>query len=44
MSDMGFDVDLGGDDESGGGEAAMRAAVDAVENLMRKAESEHTSN
>lgn len=40
---MGFAVDLDGQDESGGGEAAMRADVDAFENLMRKAESEHTS-
>lgn len=43
MADMRYDVDLDGDGESGGGEAAMRAAVGAVENLMRKAESEHTS-
>lgn len=43
MSDMGYDVDLDGDGESSEGESAMRAAVDAVENLMRKAESEHTS-
>ena len=43
MSDMGYDVDLDGDGESSEGESAIRAAFDAVENLMRKAESEHTS-
>jgi len=43
MSDMGYDIDLEGDDKTKSGEAAMRAAVGAVENLMSKADSEHTS-
>ena len=43
MVDMGYDVDLGEDGGSSGGESAMRAAVDAVEGLMKKAEEEHVS-
>ena len=43
MVDMGDEIDLAGDDRATGGEAAMRAAVDAVESLMKKAETEHTS-
>ncbi len=40
---MGYDIDLDGDDGSSTGESAMRAAVDAVEGLMKKAEEEHVS-
>ncbi len=43
MVDMGYEVDQDGDGASSDGESAMRAAVDAVEGLMRKAEEEHVS-
>lgn len=41
MADMGYEIDQDGDGGSSEGESAMRAAVDAVEGLMRKAEEEH---
>jgi len=43
MVDMGYEIDQDGDGESSAGESAMRAAVDAVEGLMKKAEEDHVS-
>ena len=39
MVDMGYEIDQEGDGDS----AAMRAAVDAVQDLMSKADEEHVS-
>ena len=43
MVDMGYEIDQDEDGAASEGESAMRAAVDAVEGLMRKAEEEHVS-
>ena len=42
MVDMGYEIDLDGAAGSSKRESATRAAVDAVESLMKKAEEEHT--
>ena len=42
MAHKGYDVETDDKVESSGGEAARRAVVDAVENLMRKVASQHT--
>lgn len=42
MIDMGYEIDFDGDENASRGEAAARAAVDAVQGLMRKAEEEHS--
>ncbi len=43
MVDMGYEIDQFDDGAASEGESAMRAAVNAVEGLMRKAEEEHVS-